>query len=62
MLTIGAAPYTIMFGPDRCGATNKVHLIFRYKSPKTGEIEEKHLRSPPVPKTTKTSALRRDPA
>jgi len=35
--------YTIMFGPDRCGATNKVHLIFRTKNPKSGVWEEKHL-------------------
>jgi len=40
-------PYTVMFGPDKCGGTNKVHLIIRHKSPKTGEIEEKHLASPP---------------
>lgn len=31
-------PYTIMFGPDRCGATNKVHFIFRHKNPLTGEF------------------------
>ncbi len=41
-------PYTIMFGPDKCGATNKVHLIIRHKNPKTGTIEEKHLKTPPV--------------
>lgn len=37
-------PYSIMFGPDKCGGTNKVHLIFRYKNPKTGEVEEKHMK------------------
>jgi len=42
-------PYTIMFGPDKCGETNKVHFILRHKSPKTGEWEEKHLVTPPVP-------------
>ncbi|KAK2075633.1 hypothetical protein QBZ16_001741 [Prototheca wickerhamii] len=42
-----ATPYTVMFGPDRCGLTNKVHLILRHKSPKTGEVEEKHLLTPP---------------
>lgn len=26
----------------------QVHLIMRHKSPKTGEIEEKHLESPPM--------------
>ncbi|GAA6034846.1 hypothetical protein JCM8097_009329 [Rhodosporidiobolus ruineniae] len=50
-------PYTIMFGPDRCGATSKVHFIFRHANPLTGEIEEKHLRAPPAPKITKTTAL-----
>ncbi|GAA5975814.1 hypothetical protein JCM10908_005289 [Rhodotorula pacifica] len=50
-------PYTIMFGPDRCGATSKVHFIFRHKNPLTGEIEEKHLKSPPAPKITKTTAV-----
>lgn len=49
--------YTIMFGPDRCGATNKVHFIFRHKNPKTGEYEEKHLKSPPLIKNVKTTAL-----
>eukprot|EP01007_Sphenomonas_quadrangularis_P002624 NODE_429_length_1499_cov_1649.004828_g317_i0.p1 GENE.NODE_429_length_1499_cov_1649.004828_g317_i0~~NODE_429_length_1499_cov_1649.004828_g317_i0.p1 ORF type:complete len:393 (-),score=221.11 NODE_429_length_1499_cov_1649.004828_g317_i0:224-1402(-) len=27
----GESPYYIMFGPDICGATKKVHLIFNYK-------------------------------
>ena len=50
-------PYTIMFGPDRCGATNKVHFIFRHKNPLTGEFEEKQLKSPPSPKNEKVSVL-----
>ena len=40
-----------MFGPDRCGATNKVHFIFRHKSPRTGEYVEHHMRNPPFPQT-----------
>mmetsp|Transcript_59870 Transcript_59870/g.129786 ORF Transcript_59870/g.129786 Transcript_59870/m.129786 type:complete len:548 (-) Transcript_59870:193-1836(-) len=40
-------PYVIMFGPDRCGATDKVHFILRHKSPKTQEWEEKHFKDPP---------------
>ncbi|KAF7508003.1 hypothetical protein GJ744_009900 [Endocarpon pusillum] len=52
-----ASPYVIMFGPDKCGATNKVHFIFKHKNPKTGEYEEKHLKSPPVAKTAKVSTL-----
>ncbi|KAF9408628.1 hypothetical protein BGZ94_002245 [Podila epigama] len=41
-------PYTIMFGPDKCGGTNKVHFIFRHKNPITGAYEEKHLQSAPL--------------
>ncbi|CAM6096034.1 unnamed protein product [Calypogeia fissa] len=49
------APYSIMFGPDKCGSTNKVHFIFRHKNPKTGEYVEHHLKSPPTPETDKLS-------
>ncbi len=35
----------------------QVHFIFKHKNPKTGEYEEKHLKSPPVAKTTKVSTL-----
>ena len=49
---VADTPYTIMFGPDRCGETNKVHFILRHKSPVTGEWEEKHLVTPPTPETT----------
>ena len=31
-----------MFGPDRCGASSKIHFIVRFKNPVTGEVEEKH--------------------
>lgn len=41
------APYSIMFGPDKCGSTNKVHFIFRHKHPKTGLYVEHHLKHPP---------------
>ncbi|GAB0137506.1 hypothetical protein EsDP_00005767 [Epichloe bromicola] len=50
-------PYVIMFGPDKCGHTNKVHFIFNHKNPKTGEYEEKHLSSPPTAKILKTTEL-----
>ena len=36
-------PYTIMFGPDHCGETNKVHFILRHRNPLSGEWEEKLL-------------------
>lgn len=39
--------YVIMFGPDRCGATDKIHFILQHKSPKTGKWEEKHCQEPP---------------
>ncbi|GAA5860045.1 hypothetical protein JCM8547_003071 [Rhodosporidiobolus lusitaniae] len=48
-------PYTIMFGPDRCGATSKTHFIFRKANPKTGEIVEHHLTAPPPPKISMTT-------
>jgi len=50
-------PYVIMFGPDKCGHTNKVHFIFNHKNPKTGEYEEKHLVTPPTAKIVKTTEL-----
>lgn len=50
-------PYVIMFGPDKCGHTNKVHFIFNHKNPKTGEYEEKHLTSPPSAKIVKNTQL-----
>lgn len=46
-----------MFGPDRCGGTNKVHFIFQHKNPKTGKHEEKHLVSPPLARMVKTTSL-----
>merc|ERR1712242_40104 len=35
-----STPFTIMFGPDKCGADYKYHFIFRYKNPITGEFQE----------------------
>ncbi|XP_037297107.1 calnexin isoform X2 [Manduca sexta] len=39
-------PYTIMFGPDKCGNDNKLHFIFRHRNPKNGTVEEKHSKKP----------------
>jgi len=39
-------PYTIMFGPDKCGNDYKLHFIFRHKNPINGEFEEKHAAKP----------------
>ncbi|CAN6464564.1 unnamed protein product [Victoria cruziana] len=36
-----------MFGPDKCGSTNKVHFIVKHKNPKSGEYVEHHLKYPP---------------
>jgi calnexin len=38
------SPYTIMFGPDKCGEDYKLHFIFRHKNPITGNYEEKHAK------------------
>ncbi|RDL36624.1 putative calcium-binding protein cnx1 [Venustampulla echinocandica] len=51
------SPYVVMFGPDKCGSTNKVHLIINHKNPKTGEYEEKHLAAPPAARIVKTTEL-----
>lgn len=51
------SPYVIMFGPDKCGSTNKVHLIINHKNPKTGEYEEKHLATAPAARIVKTTEL-----
>ncbi|UYV62748.1 CANX [Cordylochernes scorpioides] len=46
-----ATPYTIMFGPDKCGVDSKLHFIFRHRNPKSGKQEEKHWkRATTVPK------------
>ena len=54
-----ATPYSIMFGPDRCGyGTNKVHLIIKFPHPSNNSEEgeddyvEEHLKNPPTVKTT----------
>lgn len=39
-------PYTIMFGPDKCGMTAKVHFIIRLKNPKNGTVSEYHAKQP----------------
>eukprot|EP01051_Picozoa_sp_SAG22_P003375 SAG22_NODE_163_length_16829_cov_9.946204_11_plen_560_part_00 len=44
----GDSEYTIMFGPDKCGATNKVHFILKHQNPLTKEYEEKHASNAPA--------------
>lgn len=42
-----STPYTIMFGPDKCGNEHKLHLIFRHVNPLNGSTSEKHLTKKP---------------
>uniref|UniRef100_A0A8C6T3W0 Calmegin n=1 Tax=Neogobius melanostomus TaxID=47308 RepID=A0A8C6T3W0_9GOBI len=37
-------PYSIMFGPDKCGEDYKLHFIFRHTNPLNKDIEEKHAK------------------
>ena len=46
-----------MFGPDKCGKTDKVHFILQQRNPVTGIWEEKHLETPPRVKSDKLSHL-----
>ncbi|XP_059643083.1 calnexin homolog [Cornus florida] len=41
------SPYSIMFGPDKCGATDRVHFILKHRNPKSGEYVEHNLKFPP---------------
>jgi calnexin len=50
-------PYTIMFGPDRCGSTNKVHFILQHQNPITKKWEEKHFIDAPAAKTDANTHL-----
>ncbi|PVU84650.1 hypothetical protein BB559_005178 [Furculomyces boomerangus] len=49
-------PFTIMFGPDKCGE-GKVHFIFNQYNPITRKYEEKQLKNPPAPITDNISHL-----
>eukprot|EP01120_Amphizonella_sp_Union-15-10_P001547 TRINITY_DN11704_c0_g1_i1.p1 TRINITY_DN11704_c0_g1~~TRINITY_DN11704_c0_g1_i1.p1 ORF type:complete len:557 (+),score=138.51 TRINITY_DN11704_c0_g1_i1:95-1672(+) len=52
-----STPYTIMFGPDKCGSDSKVHFIFRHKNPVSGKYEEKHMTQRPSIKNDKVTHL-----
>lgn len=39
-------PYSIMFGPDKCGNDHKLHFIFKHRNPLNGSLEEKHSKKP----------------
>merc|ERR1719405_140183 len=51
------SPYVLMFGPDRCGATDKVHFIVRQKNPKSNTWYEHHLRDAPRAKADRSPHL-----
>lgn len=50
-------PFQVMFGPDRCGPLNKIHLVIRHRDKKTGTVEEKHLQVPPPARISDMSTL-----
>mmetsp|Transcript_22078 Transcript_22078/g.71455 ORF Transcript_22078/g.71455 Transcript_22078/m.71455 type:complete len:515 (-) Transcript_22078:65-1609(-) len=49
--------YVVMFGPDKCGGTDKVHVILRQENPVSGDVLEHHLKDPPKAKTDKAAHL-----
>jgi len=51
------SPFVIMFGPDRCGATDKVHMILRYENPVSKAWTEHHLKEPPKVQNDKHAHL-----
>ncbi|KAJ1962422.1 hypothetical protein GGI12_002661 [Dipsacomyces acuminosporus] len=50
------SPYTLMFGPDKCGES-KLHLIYRHLNPLSGNYTEHHLDQSPTPPTDHLSHL-----
>lgn len=50
-------PFQIMFGPDKCGESNKLQFIIRRENPISGSMEEKVLTSPPLARSGKLSTL-----
>lgn len=49
--------YSIMFGSDKCGSTDKVRFIFQSTNPVTGKIAEHPLRERPSVASTLTKRL-----
>jgi len=50
-------PFVVMFGPDKCGSTDKVHFILRQQNPVSKEWVEHHLVKAPRPAGDKSSHL-----
>lgn len=58
-------PYTIMFGPDKCGSDSRVHLILQFQNPVTKEWSEHHYNGQIKPKMDRgyhlyTLAIKKD--
>eukprot|EP01048_Picozoa_sp_COSAG05_P006121 COSAG05_NODE_383_length_10498_cov_2.642273_3_plen_304_part_00 len=53
----GSSEYSIMFGPDKCGATDKTHFIMKHQNPVTKDIEEKHANNAPPSKVNMQTQL-----
>mmetsp|Transcript_24568 Transcript_24568/g.79414 ORF Transcript_24568/g.79414 Transcript_24568/m.79414 type:complete len:501 (+) Transcript_24568:54-1556(+) len=52
------SPFVAMFGPDKCGATDKVHFILRSQNPVSKEWSEHHLtKAPKVASSSKKPHL-----
>jgi len=49
--------YSVMFGPDKCGTTNKVHFITQVFNPVSEEWAEHHLKDAPKVETDKSTHL-----
>uniref|UniRef100_A0AAV1TK91 Calnexin n=1 Tax=Peronospora matthiolae TaxID=2874970 RepID=A0AAV1TK91_9STRA len=52
-----STPFVLMFGPDKCGSDDKVHLIFQHKNPVSGVYEEKQMMEAPRIKNDKDTHL-----
>lgn len=50
-------PFSVMFGPDKCGISNKVHFIMQYQDPVTKVWEEKKFNNTPAAPLDKLSHL-----
>lgn len=50
-------PFQVMFGPDKCGASDKIHFILTRRNPITGMAEEKRLVDPLESRNTQLSSL-----
>ncbi|OHS94109.1 Calnexin 1 [Tritrichomonas foetus] len=49
--------YIIMFGPDQCGDTNKIHFILKHWNPILNKYEEKQMIDNPIANISSTSKV-----